>query len=41
MRFLEIMEGVIVTFNQKDKFTANELIANVVPAYEFLTGVWF
>jgi predicted AAA+ superfamily ATPase len=41
MRFLEIKEGLIVTFNQKDKFTSNELIANVVPAYEFLAGVWF
>ncbi len=41
MRFLEIKEGLIVTFNQKDKFTSNGLIANVVPAYEFLTGVGF
>ncbi len=36
LRLLKINEGIIVTFNQKDKFTSNKLKAKVIPAYEFL-----
>jgi predicted AAA+ superfamily ATPase len=38
LRYIGIKEGVIVTLNQKDKFTTNGLTAHVIPAYEFLTG---
>jgi len=38
MNSLGIKEGVIVTLNQKDKFTANGLTANIIPAYEFLSS---
>ena len=36
LRTLKINEGIILTFNQKDKYTSNKMIANVIPAYEFL-----
>jgi len=37
LNLLGIKEGVIVTLNQKDKFTENGLTAHVVPACEFLS----
>jgi len=40
LKFLGIKEGVIVTLNQKDKFTNIGLTAHVVPAYEFLSQSW-
>lgn len=33
-----LSEGIIVTFNQRDKFIRDGLIGNVVPAAEFLSG---
>lgn len=38
LKSLGIKEGVIVTLNQKDKFTNDGLTAHIVPAYEFLSG---
>lgn len=38
LKYIGIKEGVIVTINQKDKFTSNGLTANVIPSYEFLMG---
>ena len=38
MRFFNLSEGVIVTFNQTDIFTEKELTARVLPAREFLTN---
>lgn len=38
LKSLGIREGVIVTLNQKDKFTNDGLTAHIVPAYEFLSG---
>lgn len=40
LKFLGIKEGVIVTLNQKDKFTNTGLTAHIVPAFEFLTQSW-
>jgi hypothetical protein len=36
MRYFNINEGTIVTFNQKDIFKDNELKINMIPATEFL-----
>jgi predicted AAA+ superfamily ATPase len=38
IRFLGIKEGIIITLNQKDKFTKDGLTAHVLPAAEFLSG---
>jgi uncharacterized protein len=36
MKELKIKDGMIVTLNQKDKFTNKGLTANVIPAFEFM-----
>ncbi len=37
LEFFGLKEGIIVTLNQKDKFTKKGLTAIVIPSYEFLT----
>jgi predicted AAA+ superfamily ATPase len=36
LRVLKINQGIIVTFDQTDRFTSKKMTADVVPAYKFL-----
>jgi len=38
MKFLNKKEGIIVTFNQKDRFEKEGLSVMMIPAHEYLTS---